>query len=273
MKNGKIITIILTLIFFVSPVFGEEELLVRLPSKENFHLFLLAGQSNMAGRGKVTEEDKKIHPRVFALSKDGKWKPAVDPIHYDKKVAGVGLGKSFAIALAEHTKNISIGLVPAACGGSSISVWEPGKYYDKTKSHPYDDALKRIQHARKDGVLKGILWHQGESDSRHPQSAKEYMGKLKALIERFRKDLNAPSVPFIIGQLGQFPENPWSDSKKLVNDAHISIAKGMTSVSFVPSDSLTCKKDNVHFDAKSLREFGGRYAKAYLKMAESGPRD
>ena len=273
MKNGKIIRIILTLIFFVSPVFGEEEPVVRLPSKENFHLFLLAGQSNMAGRGEVAEQDKKIHPRVFALSKDGKWIPAVDPIHYDKPIAGAGLGRSFAIALAEHDKNISIGLVPAAVGSSPISVWESGQYFEKTDSYPYDDALKRIQLALNDGVLKSILWHQGEADSRHPHLAKEYMGKLRALIERFRKDLNAPSVPFIIGQLGQFPESPWNDSKKLVNDAHISIAKGMTSVSFVPSDSLICKKDNVHFDAKSLREFGRRYAKAYLKMAESGPQD
>jgi len=273
MKNGKIITIILTLIFFVSPVFGEEEPLVTLPSKENFHLFLLAGQSNMAGRGEVAEQDKKIHPRVFALSKDGKWIPAVDPIHFDKKSAGAGLGRSFAIALAEHDKNISIGLVPAAVGGSPISVWEPGEYYDKTKSYPYDDAIKRIKLALNDGVLKGILWHQGEADSRVPQLAIEYKEKLKVLIERFRKELNAPSVPFIIGQLGQFPESPWTDSVKLVNGAHISIAKGMTSVSFVPSDSLTSKMDKVHFDTKSLREFGRRYAKAYREMTETGPRD
>jgi len=81
-------------IYCNSTLGGEENTQVRLPSKENFHLFLLAGQSNMAGRGIISAEDEKIHPRVFMLSKDGKWKPAVDPIHYDKTVAGVGLGKN-----------------------------------------------------------------------------------------------------------------------------------------------------------------------------------
>ncbi len=260
-------TVITSLLHYMSFGIAGENAQVRLSSKENFHLFLLAGQSNMAGRGIVAEEDKEIHPRIFALSKDGKWKPAVDPIHYDKGEAGVGPGKSFAVALAERNKDISIGLVPAACGGSPISTWEPGKYHDQTRSHPYDDAIKRMQHAMQDGVLKGILWHQGEADS-NPQSAKEHKEKLRVLIDRFREDLNAPSVPFIIGQLGQFPGCPWDASRKLVNEAHISIAREVACASFVSSDGLTCKKDNIHFDAESLRDLGRRYARAYLKMAE-----
>ena len=58
-------------------------------SKDKFHLFLLFGQSNMAGRGVVEPEDTKPHPRVLMLSKDGKWVPAVDPMHFDKPSAGV----------------------------------------------------------------------------------------------------------------------------------------------------------------------------------------
>ena len=72
-----------------------------LPDKQHFHLFLLAGQSNMAGRGVVEEQDRVVHPRVFTLSKDNTWVPAVDPIHFDKSVAGVCLGRTFGIALAE----------------------------------------------------------------------------------------------------------------------------------------------------------------------------
>ena len=59
------------------------------------------------------------------------------------------------------------------------------------------------------GNLKGILWHQGESDS-NPQNADKYKQRLKNLISNFRKDLNADKVPFIIGQLGQFPNKTWS---------------------------------------------------------------
>lgn len=203
MNNITFTTSTLLLVVLTAPVFGEDKPPVELPLKENFHLFLLAGQSNMEGRGKVAMEDRQIHPRVFALSKDGEWQHAVDPIHYDKKGAGVGLGRSFAITLAEQNKNISIGLVPAACGGSSISIWKPGVYHEQTKSHPYDDAIKRMQLGMKNGVLKGILWHQGESDS-YTVPAKDYKEQLRSLIERFRKDINAPSMPFIIGQLRKY---------------------------------------------------------------------
>lgn len=94
--------------------------MVKLPAKEKFHIFLLAGQSNMAGRGKIEAEDKVPHPRVLVLSKQGEWKPAMAPLHYDKDAAGVGLGSSFAVALAEKDPSVTIGLVPTACGGSSI---------------------------------------------------------------------------------------------------------------------------------------------------------
>lgn len=238
---------------------------VELPPKENFHLFLLAGQSNMAGRGKLTEKDTQVHPRVYALSWNGKWIPAADPIHYDKPTAGVGLGKSFAIALAERDSSIAIGLVPAACGGSPIAIWEQRVYFDQTDSYPYDDAIQRIRYALKDGMLKGILWHQGESDS-NPQRAGEYKGKLKNLIERFRKDLNTPSLPFIIGQLGQFPESPWDDFKRLINEAHVTIADEMDFVGFVSSEDLSCMEDNIHFNSESLRQFGQRYAEIYMEI-------
>src|SRR4051794_19815842 len=65
-------------------------------NKQKFMVFLLVGQSNMAGRGKVEEQDQKAHPRVWKLDKDGKWVPGVDPLHWDKpNVAGVGLGTTF----------------------------------------------------------------------------------------------------------------------------------------------------------------------------------
>ena len=236
-----------------------------LPAKKNFHLYLLAGQSNMAGRGKVEEQDKQPHPRVLALTKDGTWKPAVAPLHWDKSVAGVGLGRTFAITLAEKDKTITIGLIPAACGGSPISTWQHGGYHGQTKSHPYDDAIARAKRAMKDGTLKGILWHQGESDC-SATLAPKYKDALKELIARFRKELDVPELPFIIGQLGQFPERPWNDERKMVGAAHREVAKELKHVGFVKSDGLTPNADQVHFDAASLREFGKRYAEVYLGL-------
>ncbi|HND53722.1 MAG TPA: sialate O-acetylesterase, partial [Pirellulaceae bacterium] len=159
---------------------------VQLPPKSKFQLFLLVGQSNMAGRGAVEKQDKTPHPRVLMLNKAGKWAPAVDPLHFDKPAAGVGLGKTFGQLVADANPDATVGLIPCAVGGSPIDTWKPGAYYDATKSHPWDDALRRAKLALEAGELKGILWHQGESDS-NEKLAPAYAAKLDDLIARLRK--------------------------------------------------------------------------------------
>ncbi|MBN2711154.1 MAG: sialate O-acetylesterase [Planctomycetes bacterium] len=238
---------------------------VSIPSKEKFHLFFLAGQSNMAGRGYVEDEDRVPHPRVLMQTRDGSWVPAVDPVHYDKKEAGVCLAHTFALELVARDEDITVGLVPTACGGSPISTWEPGAYHSQTDSHPYDDSIKRMRRAMEDGVLKAMLWHQGESDCT-PELSAVYKSELLDLIGRFKNEFGAPDLPVVIGQLGEIPEAPWSESRRLVNRAHMEIVAELADACFVRSDGLTCNPDNIHFDAKSLREFGRRYAKAYLDM-------
>ena len=217
-------------------------------------LFLLAGQSNMAGRGDVEMQDQQTHPRVLALAKDGSWVLACDPMHYDKPTAGVGPGKTFGAILADADPNNTIGLIPAACGGLPIAAWEPGAFFDQTASHPYDDAIARTKLALRDGTLAGILWHQGESDC-DAANAALYQARLEALIARFRDDLDAPDLPVVIGQLGQFPSAPWTEYTRMVNEAQLAVAKKTPHAVLVKSDGLTCKSDNIHFDAPSQREF------------------
>ena len=78
-------------------------------SKKQFHLYLLAGQSNMAGRGKVETEDTTRHPRVWVLTKNNDWQLAAEPLHFDKPtVVGVGIGFAFAKKMAELDTNIVI---------------------------------------------------------------------------------------------------------------------------------------------------------------------
>ncbi|NIJ52491.1 sialate O-acetylesterase [Dyadobacter arcticus] len=74
--------------------------------RKQFHLYLLAGQSNMAGRGAVEEQDKTTHPRVWVLTKDNIWQLATEPLHFDKPaVIGVGPGFAFAKAMADLDTN------------------------------------------------------------------------------------------------------------------------------------------------------------------------
>jgi hypothetical protein len=232
------------------------------PAKETFHLFLLAGQSNMAGRGRVDQQDRVPTPGVMMLDKVRTWVPAVDPMHFDKPIAGVGLGRAFAARIAAATPGATIGLIPVAAGGSPIDTWQPGGYHDQTMSHPWDDAIARARVALQAGTLKAILWHQGESDAT-PALAPGYEAKLHDLIARFRTALDAPDVPFIAGQLGRFSDAPWDDARRTVDAAHRALPGKVRRTAFVSSDGLVHGGDKVHFDTASLRELGRRYANAY----------
>lgn len=236
-----------------------------LPTKDKFHLFLLVGQSNMAGRGVVEAQDLAVNPRVLMLSKDGQWVPAVDPLHFDKAAAGVGLGKTFGQLIAAANPDVTIGLIPCAVGGSPIDSWQPGVFYPPTKSHPWDDMVKRAELALPAGTLKGILWHQGESDST-AALAPTYAAKLHDLVKRLRTLVKSPEVPFIAGQMGQFDGVPWSPEKKAVDQAHRDLPKEVPHTAFVTAEGLHHKGDKVHFDSAAYRELGKRYAAAFLQM-------
>ena len=232
---------------------------VSPPADAKLDLFLLVGQSNMSGRGKPEAQDKVPNPRVWMLTASMEWVPAVDPMHFDKpKVAGVGPGRTFGIAVAEAEPGVSVGLVPCAVGGTSIEQWRKG-------GKLYGDAIERAKAAMAHGTFKAILWHQGESDA-NPAKHAGYPAKLMALVADFRRDLGLPDVPFIVGQLGPFHEkaSPGTDA---FNAQLAAFAATEPRCACVSSDGLTSIGDNTHFDAASQREFGRRYAAAYLKMA------
>jgi hypothetical protein len=99
--------------------------------------------------------------------------------------------------------------------------------------------------------------------------SEQYADKLRALIARFRADLNAPDLPFIIGELGQFPGKPWDADVRRVDSVHRAIAASVPNVAYVSSDGLRDRGDTLHFNAASQREFGERYARAYLALTHS----
>lgn len=235
------------------------------PETVPMHLFLLAGQSNMAGRGEVTPDRQQPVPGVHALQRDGSWGPAVDPIHWDKSIAGVGLARSFAREYLARNPGVEIGFIPAACGGSSLEVWVPGAYFKSTNSHPYDDALARTRAVAPRGELKGILWHQGEADS-HPGRSVHYERRLRELVDRFRNDLAVPELPMVIGQLGEFSGRPWTPDRYKVDAVHRRLAYEDPHIAFVSAAGITAKDDLVHFDSAGLDELGRRYARAWAEM-------
>ena len=232
----------------------------------NFHLYLLMGQSNMAGRGPITDSLRdESNARVYMLNAQSEWVPARHPVHFDKpKVAGVGPGLSFGVQMAEASPAVRIGLVPCAVGGTSIARWQPGAYDDATKTHPYDDAVKRIENAMRCGVVKGLLWHQGESDS-NPASAAGYLPKLAELIARVRQLTGQPNLPIVAGELGRY--------KAVYEPINAELRKLPATVphtALATSEGLTDKGDSTHFDGASADAYGRRYAVQMLRLQAAG---
>lgn len=251
-----------TLFGLASPVVNAVEP-APLPAKKSFHLYLLIGQSNMAGRGAIEEQDRQPHPRVLKFTAENIWAPAVDPLHFDKPtIAGVGLGSSFGRAMAEAQPGVVIGLVPCAVGGTPLARWQKGKDL-------YEQALVRIRAALKDGTLKGILWHQGEGDSANLEDAETYAARLAQMVHDLRADLESPAVPFVAGKLGEFlaeTKNGKPVHWRTVNAQIAKLPELVAQCAIVESTGLKHKGDTVHFDSPSLREFGQRYAEAMRKL-------
>jgi hypothetical protein len=239
--------------------------LTSIAKQENLDLYLLIGQSNMAGRGKVEAQDQKENPNVLTLNQANEWVPAVDPIHFDKKSAGVGPGRTFGLMMAEHSPDAKIGLIPCAVGGTSIRKWKPGAEDSKTKTHPYDDMLVRLKVALESGSVKGIIWHQGESDGKMGEKG-AYAAALTELIDRVRTECGDSNIPFVIGQLGQFKERLWSEGRSKVDAAQQQVANTVPNVAFASSEGLKDKGDLTHFGAEAARELGKRFASKMIKL-------
>jgi hypothetical protein len=175
-------------------------------------------------------------------------------------MVGVGPAIGFANEMLKSDSKIKIGLIPCAWGGSPIKVWQPGAVYLNT-AHPYDDAIKRTTIAMQQGVLKGILWHQGESDN-DSVHAPLYIDQLKELISRFRNDLHQPNLPFVAGEIGYFNKSDF------INAVINQLPEVMRNTAVVSAKNLTDKGDHLHFDTFSARELGKRYAAAMLHLQQ-----
>ncbi len=227
-------------------------------------IYLLMGQSNMAGRGVVEKEDKTAHPRVLMFRTNGTWVPAIEPITRDaNKTHGVGPGVAFGKAMAEKDPNVTIGLVPTAVGGTPLSRWVKG-------GDLYENAVREAKQAMKDGTLAGILWHQGESDTGTDEKANTYETRLAKMISDLRSDLGAPDAPFVCGELGHFllsrTKNKPVPLTKIVNAALNDIPNKVPHTGCASAEGLKDKGDELHFDAASQREFGKRYAEVMWKL-------
>jgi len=224
------------------------------------HSFLLIGQSNMAGRGFREDVPPLENPRVSVL-RMGRFQPFFHPVHNDRSTAGVCLAESFADLYAKE-QDADVGLIPCADGGTCLDQWMPGGLL-------FDHACAMAELAARASVIRGILWHQGEADCKE-NLYPHYEEKLTVILTVLRERLGLADVPVLLGGLGDFlADCKLADCLKNyphVNAALARTANTLPNAAFVSAKGLRANPDNLHFNSVSLREFGIRYYREFLKL-------
>lgn len=229
---------------------------------------VLMGQSNMAGRGVASTVEPISDERITMMrgtTGNYTFVPMVEPLHQDKKTAGVGLSASFAKAFVE-TFDQELCLIPCAYGGTSFEQWQPdstekfSNYTGGKKNYQlYANAVEMTKAAIDQGYeICAILWHQGESGS---AGDAEYDLKLKALLDQFVADVGIDSNTIVIaGELG-----PWKGEIEL-NKALQRLAATYPNYGVALSDGLPNNpNDTPHFLAPCYRVFGYRYFEQFYE--------
>ena len=249
----------------------------------NFYIYLCLGQSNMEGNARYESQDTTVNPRFQVLSAvnndevgrvKGKWYPARAPLC--RKGTGLTPADYFGRTMVEYLpENVRVGVVHVAIGGCRIELFQKDKreeyiktapdwmkgILDEYDNNPYERLVEMARLAQKDGVIKGILLHQGESNT----GDKEWPMKVKNVYESLLSDLNlkAEDVPLIAGEVVNADHKGTCAS---MNEIIATLPQVIRNSAVVSSAGLSCASDHLHFDAAGYRVLGRRYAEKVLGM-------
>ena len=279
--NGKPLIVSVLLVFScISSVIARES--DQLSAKPEL-IFLLSGQSNMAGGGYSADlpDTDEYKPYRSAPGNVSVWdvkKKNWQPLEIGKRF-GPEIG--FAHALSSALPGKHIGLVKYAAGGTSMDKWAPsGKLYPRLMT-AFRDASQSAPNAQ----LAAMLWHQGESDSDTKEVAQAYHGKLVKLIASVRKDTKDPNLLFILGQIN--PAKSYCGRPRFLHAGIVKKAQAELKVPHTvmiktddcemnpyhtglngPKESqIPTNGDNIHYSGKGQIKMGRRFADAYLQQS------
>ena len=235
--------------------------------KPSYDVYLLIGQSNMAGRGEILESDRVPIEGVWMLGANDEIIPACEPLNLystirkDAVWQGYNLGDSFARKLHKRTRR-PILLVVNARGGTSIQQWMKGAPKENIGEDFlsfYDEAVRRTRIAQKYGRLKGIIWHQGESDT-SPDNLAVYLENLSVFVADLRSDLGVDeSVPFVVGEVN------YASSHTAINPVLNKAAETIPNAWCASAEECGVNNDNLHFSREGLIRLGEKYADRILR--------
>ncbi|MEI6736857.1 MAG: sialate O-acetylesterase [Pseudomonadota bacterium] len=226
------------------------------------YVYILIGQSNMAGINTSDPQDSLCDPRIFKMSQTNfdQWLLGTENMNSNSTGGGTSPGKSIAEQLLQQVPtDVNIRMIGAAASGSAVEQWAKGStnnQYNKAAGNLYNDLVLRIHAAQKIGVIKGIFWHQGEANS----GTTDYEQKLTALITDLRLEIGTPDLPYVMGQIGTT-----GDATGGVNRSLDLIKYFVPNTNFASCAGMVLA-DNVHYNASSQRLYGTRYAASYLAL-------
>lgn len=249
----------------------------------DFHIYLCLGQSNMEGAARAELQDSSVSPRFQVMAavdcentqrKKGNWYPAIPPLCRCR--TNLGPADYFGRTMVEHLpENIRVGVINVSIGGCKIELFDKDQYQsyvsaapvwmvpmiDEYEGNPYGRLVEMAKLAQKDGIIKGILLHQGESntnDTLWPQ-------KVKVVYDNLLSDLclNPDSVPLLAGEVVNADQEGIC---AIMNTIIATLPQTIANAHVIPSQGCTDGPDNLHFDAEGYRKLGRRYAAKMLSL-------
>lgn len=251
----------------------------------NFHIYLCFGQSNMDSGGRMNDADHDVPERLLVMAdfdneqrgwQKGNWYHAVPPLA--ARGRGICMVDSFGKAMVHSLPDdVRVGIIKVCVPGCKIELYQKQSfqsYIDGERDwmknivkgyegNPYQYLVDMAKEAKKHGVIKGILLHQGESNT----GDKEWPAKVKSVYDDLMEDLdlNPNEVPLLAGEMVHADQGGRCASHNVIiatlPDA-ISGARVISSAG-LPTD------DKLHFNPEGSREFGKRYAAAMLSLLAS----
>ena len=250
----------------------------------NFFIFLCFGQSNSEGYPGIEPQDKtNVDARFQVLAavdfpkegrKKGDWYTAVPPLC--RPSTGLCPADFFGRTLVSNLPpNIRVGVVNVSVAGCKIELFEKDSYQSYATNavswmksiinaydgNPYAHLVEMAKIAQKNGVIKGILLHQGESNT----GDKEWPNKVKGVYENLLHDLDlkAENVPLIAGEVVNADQHGQCASMNRIID---DLPKTIPTAYVVSSAGCPCHTDHLHFTPAGYRELGTRYGEKMLTV-------
>ncbi|MEC3907869.1 sialate O-acetylesterase [Tamlana sp. 2201CG12-4] len=271
------ILVIIVLVLFTKTMFSQDP---------NFHIYLCFGQSNMEGSAAIEAQDKTTHSRFLALQaldcenllrKKNIWYPAIPPL--SQCYTGLSPADYFGKTMIKYLPDsIKVGVINVAVGGSDIRLFDkaiyknytamyPAEWFDKKirdyGGNPYKHFINLAKQAQKDGVIKGILLHQGEAN----QDDEKWPEYVKTVYNNILEDLSlkAEETPLLAGELVHKEQNGvFSSMNSIINI----LPEVIPTAYVISSKGCEVSDDNVHFNTAGVRELGKRYAVKMLSLKE-----